>query len=386
MSDSNGNSSCGAPPPVDPRPVPPDASRRGSLLVPTGKFRPVNLLWLIYSVFFFIDPIQRGTRRDWLLFAAAYACFLAIYLALISVNSRAQRALLLLALTALGIAYYPVNSGAIGMLIYVAAMAPYTTESLAIASATIAAAALTGAAEGILLHQPFVAWVSMAFLTAGVGIGNLVGAVQKRANQKLGLAHEQIEHLAKIAERERIARDLHDVLGHTLSVVVLKSELAGKLLGNDAERARREIGEVEAISRQALAEVREAIRGYRTDGFAAEIARARQALDAAAVSLDYHADGARLDPSHEPVLSLVLREAVTNILRHAGASRCRLELAADDRRTVLRVEDNGRGAIGHEGNGLRGMRERLEALGGRLEIDSRQGTRLTAEIPHGASA
>jgi two-component system, NarL family, sensor histidine kinase DesK len=386
MSDSNWNSSCGVPQPFDPRPVAPDASRRGLLLIPTGKFRPVNLIWLIYSVFFFIDPIQRNTRRDWLIFAAAYACFLAIYLALISGRSRGQRALLLLALTALGVAYYPLNGGAVGMLIYVAAMAPYSTDSLVIAGAAIAAAALIGAGEGMLLHQPLVAWLSMAFLTAGVGIGNLIGAVQKRANARLSLAHEQIEHLAKIAERERIARDLHDVLGHTLSVVVLKSELAGKLAANDIERARREIGEVEQIARKALAEVREAIRGYRTDGFAAEIARARQALDAAAVSLDYHADGVRLDPTHESVLSLVLREAVTNILRHAGASRCRLELVADEGRTVLRVEDNGRGAIGREGNGLRGMRERLEALGGRLEIDSRQGTRLTAEIPHGAGA
>jgi two-component system, NarL family, sensor histidine kinase DesK len=381
MSDSSGNSSCGVPQPFDPRPTAPDASGRGSLLVPAGKFRPVNLVWLVYSAFFFIEPIQRDTRRDWLIFAGAYACFLALYVLLISVRSRAQRALLLLALVVLGVAYYPLNGGAIGMLIYVAAMAPYTTESLAVAGVAIAAATLIGAAEGVLLHQPLVAWASMAFLTAGVGIGNLVGAVQRRANQKLGLAQDQIEHLAKVAERERIARDLHDVLGHTLSVVVLKSELAGKLMASEAERARREIGEVEQIARQALSEVREAIRGYRAEGIGAEIARARRTLDAAGVSLDCEAEDVRLNPSHESVLSLVLREAITNILRHAGASRCRLELAADDRRTVLRVEDNGRGAIGHEGNGLRGMRERVEALGGRLEIDSRQGTQLTAEIP-----
>jgi two-component system, NarL family, sensor histidine kinase DesK len=386
MSDPNWNTSCGVPQPFDPRPIAPGRSRRASRLVPTGKFRPINLLWLIYSVFFFIDPIQRDTRRDWLIFAAAYAFFLVIYLLLISVRARGQRALLLLALTVLGVAYYPLNGGAVGMLIYVAAMAPYTTESLALMSAAIAAATLIGAAEGILLHQPLVAWGSMAFLTAGVGIGNLVGAMQKRANQKLGLAHEQIEHLAQVAERERIARDLHDVLGHTLSVVVLKSELAGKLMGHDAGRARQEIGEVEQIARKALAEVREAIRGYRTEGIGAEIARARRTLDAAGVSLDSQGDGVRLDPTHESVLSLVLREAVTNILRHAGASRCRLVLAADEGRTLLRVEDDGRGAIRHEGNGLRGMRERIEALGGRLEIDSRQGTRLTAEIPHGARA
>jgi two-component system, NarL family, sensor histidine kinase DesK len=386
MSDPHRNTSCGAPQPFDPRPVAPDASRRRGLLVPTGRLRPINLVWLIYSVFFFIDPIQRDTRRDWLIFAGAYACFLVIYVLLISVRSRAQRTLLLLALTVLGVAYYPLNAGAIGMLIYVAAMAPYTTESLAVASAAIAAATLIGTAEGILLHQPFVAWISMAFLTAGVGIGNLVGAVQKRANQKLSLAQDQIEHLAKVAERERIARDLHDVLGHTLSVVVLKSELAGKLMGTDAAQARREIGEVEEIARRALSEVREAIRGYRAEGIGAEIARARRTLDAAGVSLDCRGDGVRLDPNHESVLALVLREAITNILRHAGASRCRLELAADGGRTVLRVEDDGRGAIGHEGNGLRGMRERIEALGGRLEIDSQQGTRLTAEIPRGAGA
>ncbi|MGA7540541.1 MAG: sensor histidine kinase [Steroidobacteraceae bacterium] len=386
MSDSSGNSSCGVPQPFDPRPTAPDASGRRSLLIPTGKFRPVNLIWLLYSAFFFIDPIQRDTRRDWLIFASAYACFLALYVLLISVRSRGQRALLLLALAVLGVAYYPLNGGAVGMLIYVAAMAPYTTESLAVAGVVIAAATLIGAAEGVLLHQPLVAWASMAFLTAGVGIGNLVGSVQKRANQKLSLAQDQIEHLAKVAERERIARDLHDVLGHTLSVVVLKSELAGKLMASEAERARREIGEVEQIARQALGEVREAIRGYRAEGIGAEIARARRTLDAAGVSLDCQADGVALNPSHESVLSLVLREAVTNILRHAGASRCRLELAAEEGSTVLRVQDNGRGAIGREGNGIRGMRERIEALGGRLEIDSRQGTRLTAEIPHGAGA
>jgi two-component system, NarL family, sensor histidine kinase DesK len=387
MSDPHWNTSCGLPQTFDPGPAAPADASGESPPARVGRFRPINLLWLVYSIFFFIDPIQRDTRRDWLIFAAAYACFLTIYVLLISVRSRRHRALLLLALAGLGVAYYPLNSGAIGMLIYVAAMVPYyTTESVAVAGVVIAAAALTGAAEGMRLHQPMVAWISMALLTAGVGVGNLVGAVNKRANQKLGLAHEQIEHLAKLAERERIARDLHDVLGHTLSVVVLKSELAGKLLGSDAERARQEIGEVEQIARQALSEVREAIRGYRAEGIGAEIARARRTLGAAGVSLDCRGDGVRLDPAHESVLSLVLREAVTNILRHAGASRCRLELAADQGRTLLRVEDDGRGAIRREGNGLRGMRERIEALGGRLEIDSRQGTRLTAEIPHLTSA
>jgi two-component system sensor histidine kinase DesK len=104
------------------------------------------------------------------------------------------------------------------------------------------------------------------------------------------------------------------------------------------------------------------------------------------VTLDCDAGDVGLEAAQESVLSLVLREAVTNILRHAGATRCRLGLTADDRRTVLWVEDNGRGAMGREGNGIRGMRERVAALGGRLEIESSQGTRLTAEIPRVAGA
>jgi two-component system, NarL family, sensor histidine kinase DesK len=359
----------------------------GLYLTATGRWQPINLIWLIYSVFFIIEPVQDDTWREWVAFAGAYGCFLAIYLLLISARCRSARfigrpAALLLALALLGGVYYPENSGAGGgMFIYVAAMVPFMTESLALAGAVIAAATLIITVEGVLLHLTPWMWGVWAFLSAGVGVGNLFTAQRIRANRRLGLAQDQIEHLAKVAERERIARDLHDVLGHTLSVVVLKSELAGKLLGSDAERARREIGEVEQIARKALADVREAIRGYRSDGLFAEIARARRTLDAAGVSLDCQTESVRLAPTQESVLSLVLREAVTNILRHAGATRCRLEVAADDRRTLLRVEDDGRGGIEREGNGIRGMRERVEALGGRLEIDCRQGTRLTVAIP-----
>ncbi|HEY7889469.1 MAG TPA: sensor histidine kinase [Steroidobacteraceae bacterium] len=366
-----------------------DSTRHSGLALPekSGRWRAWNLIWLIYSVFFFVEPLQSGSRRDWLVFAGVYVCFLGVYLALIWSRHRRTRLLMLAAMAILGAAYYPMNpSAGATMFIYVASLMPFTGGSFSLAVGTIIAAILASGAEGILTHQNAWTWGSLSFLTACIGAGNLIQALRRGATERLLRAQEEIEHLAKVAERERIARDLHDVLGHTLSVVVLKSELAGKLMGSDAERARREIGEVEQIARQALAEVREAIRGYRADGLFAEIARARRTLDAAGVSLDCQADGLRLEPAQESVLSLVLREAVTNILRHAGATRCRLEVAADDRTTILRVEDNGRGAIEREGNGIRGMRERLEALGGRLEINSREGTHLMAEIPHGTGA
>jgi two-component system sensor histidine kinase DesK len=360
-------------------------SRFGLLPGPEGRWRPINLLWLIYSGFFFSDPLQHDSRGYWLVFLGVYACFVTIYVLLTAWRPSRGRAALLLAMAALACAYYPTGpSTGGGMLIYVACLMPFATRSLAIAAGTIVAASAASAAEGLLLHLSPWAWGMMAFLAFSGGIGNLITALRLGANRRLNLAQEQIEHLAKLAERERIARDMHDVLGHTLSVVVLKSELAGKLLGADPERARREIGEVEQIARQALTEVREAIRGYRTDGIAAEIARARRTLEAAGVRLECQQQSLRLAPAHESVLSLVLREAVTNILRHAGATCCRLELTADGRATHLMLQDDGRGASDYSGNGLRGMRERVEALGGRLRIDARHGTCLTVEIPSAA--
>jgi two-component system, NarL family, sensor histidine kinase DesK len=358
---------------------------RGGLALPdkVGRWRGINLIWLVYSGFFIVQPLQSGSRRDWLVVAAVYACFLPIYVSFIWSRSLRRRALLLLTLAILGAAYYPLNPSAGGtILVYVAAFVPFATTSFAVATGTIIAATLASAAEGgLLLHLNPWTWGSLSLIAASVGTGNLFGALRTAANQRLLVAQEQIEHLAKIAERERIARDLHDVLGHTLSLVVLKSELAGKLMGSDAQRAHQEIAEVEQIARQALSEVREAVRGYRTEGIAAEIARARRALDAAGVRLESQGDGVLLTPAQESVLSLVLREAVTNILRHAGATSCRLELATDSGGTRLSVHDDGRGGITSEGNGLRGMRERVEALGGRLDIDSGKGTRLTVYMP-----
>ncbi len=345
------------------------------------KGRLYDFIWLVYSVFFLIQPLSDHTSKGWWLFAAAYACFLAIYTGLVLARRKGEQWLLLGALGLLGIIYYPVNAGASGMFIYVAAFSPFILESIAWCIGIFAAVSATMMLEGMLLHISPWSWAFSAFFAIAVGSGNLVAAQRMRANKKLELAQEQIEHLAKLAERERIARDLHDVLGHTLSLVVLKSELAGKLLDRDPERSRREIGEVEQIARQALSEVREAIRGYRSEGLAAEIARAQRTLDAAGVTLECGDKPPQLAPAEETVLSLIVREAVTNIVRHAQASRCRLEFVANGHGTALVVEDDGRGGIRQEGNGLRGMRERVESLGGHLRIDSGQGTRLVVEIP-----
>ena len=195
------------------------------------------------------------------------------------------------------------------------------------------------------------------------------------------MAQDEIEHLARVAERERIARDLHDVLGHTLSVVILKSELAGKLVVRDAERAASEIGDIERISREALAEVRNAIGGYRAAGLEEELARAASTLKTAGVTPDCRSVPMELSPSQETVLALAVREAVTNVVRHAHAGRCQLKLEQVDGHSKLEIQDDGRGGSQAEGNGIRGMRERVEALGGTLHRETSAGTRLTILLP-----
>jgi two-component system, NarL family, sensor histidine kinase DesK len=184
-----------------------------------------------------------------------------------------------------------------------------------------------------------------------------------------------------VAERERIARDLHDVLGHTLSVIILKSELAGKLIDRDPARAKAEIGDVERTSREALAEVRNTIRGYRLNSLAAELKQAESTLQLAGVAVKSETSEVALTPAQESVVALVVREAVTNVVRHAAAKNCRVHLASANGSCVLEVQDDGRGAVRSEGNGLRGMRERVEALGGTLQFKSSSGTSLKIQFP-----
>ena len=340
-----------------------------------------DFIWLVYSVFFFIDPVSRHNPHVWVNFAFFYALFLALYSSVVIARSRWQAYFGLAALTAIGAAYLPHNGGAWGCFVYVAAFLPFIFDSSAIALGGIALLGLIMVVEGILLHITPWAWGFGALITFMVGGTNLFTAQKIRANSKLQLAQDEIEQLAKVAERERIARDLHDVLGHTLSVIVLKSELAGRLLSSNPDRASAEITQVESIARKALSEVREAITGYRAEGLPAEIQRARNVLDSAGVTLLCEENPPALSPGEETVLALALREAVTNVVRHAQATRCEMRFVTRDGKTTLVVEDNGRGGLRQEGNGLRGMRERIEALGGRFAIDSAQGTRLTIELP-----
>ncbi|MFF7329006.1 histidine kinase [Streptomyces sp. NPDC008150] len=241
------------------------------------------------------------------------------------------------------------------------------------------------------------------------------------AVRELRAAREELARRAVEKERLRFSRDLHDLLGHTLSVIVVKSEAARRLAPRDLDSALLQITDIESVGRQALTEIREAVTGYREGSLATELDRSGSALSAAGVVPVVDRSGPPLTPQTEALLGWVVREAVTNVVRHSGASRCAITLTNTADRVRLTVADNGTGARaagadqahGGEadgeavaervvplpgapvppaapvlggtstGTGLKGLTERLSAAGGQLRAGpgAREGFTVTAELP-----
>ena len=336
--------------------------------------------WLVYSIPFLVNTFE--SRADLPRFAAnlgAYAVFLVLYFRGYWVHGRPLVGVIA-AMTLLGFVTTPFNPFGASLFIYAAAMVAFIDLDrprllyLGIYVATVGA-------YGLLTEQRAWFYIPATVFPALIGGVNIHYAQVWASNARLRMAHSEIEHLAKVAERERIARDLHDVLGHTLSVIALKSELASRLMERDPARAAQEIREVNGVARDALAQVRSAVTGYRAAGLSAEFEAIRKAFDTAGVTLKVQAEPLTLPPAHENALALVLREASTNVLRHAHAKTCHVRLVHRNNVALLEIVDDGLGGDAREGNGLLGMRERVAALGGGLVRDGRSGMRLEITLP-----
>jgi two-component system, NarL family, sensor histidine kinase DesK len=220
-----------------------------------------------------------------------------------------------------------------------------------------------------------------------VAIGVLMMAFGRniRINRELRQTREDLATLAVAEERLRIARDVHDLLGHSLSVITLKSELAARLLERDPSRAAAELEEIQTVSREALAEVREAVQGYRGLALAESLARARSALTAAGIDCDLADADVSLPADLDAVLAWAVREGTTNVIRHSHARHCEIRIRSDRASAAVEIDDDGRAdASGdHDGSGLEGLRERAQRVRGTLEAGARPegGFRLRVTVP-----
>lgn len=352
-------------------------------------------LWLVYLVALVFQPMfdPDATVASWVATAVMVAAFLPLYRAGLAERDQRRLTVLLAAMAGLGVVGTPFNAAAGVFIVYAAALAGRLSP---VRRAVVTVAVLAGLAGLTFLVSPTpVPWRWLAVLPIVVfvlviGATGIIDGERARTQAQLRRADEEIQRLATIAERERIARDLHDLLGHTLSVIVLKAELASRLVPTDPERARHEMRDVEETARTALGEVRTAVAGYRAKGLGAELVTSQRALAAAGVDVDATVDLPVLPAEHEAALALALREAVTNVVRHADARRASIRARATAEDVELEVTDDGRGAGARDGAGLSGMRERVAALGGRVDLLSgpggspRPGTRLLVRLPRTA--
>lgn len=242
--------------------------------------------------------------------------------------------------------------------------------------ASLSTQLLTGNGEQALLQSGLI-------LSLGLMMSAFARLIRQTA--RLREAQTELADAAVAAERSRVARDMHDILGHSLTVIAVKAELAGRMLdavpGDPArDRAAAEIAAVQDLARGALADVRATVAGYRGVNVLAELAGARTALESAGIDAELPGTVEQVPARHRELFGWVLREGITNVVRHSGAARCRVRLTAS---SVL-VEDDGVGPAsgGRSGNGLAGIRERVGAVGGTVSTGPSDlgGFRLAVEV------
>jgi len=361
-----------------------------------GRSPWLPLIHVVWSVWVFLTPMMAGggygySLRWMLLTAVSYPLFLLLYAACVYAAPRKSHAaamgLVLMCLVLLP--WYP--SGLSYFVFGCVMLQPRRQRSLLAYIAVLAALNAVLLAYALWLGYPWQALVWMPTVTAIIGLLVMADRINQQREAALKLSQDEVRRLATLAERERIGRDLHDLLGHTLSMVALKSDLAGRLVDRDPAAARGEIAEVSRVARDALSQVRRAVSGIRAAGIAAELASAKLLLETDGIAFDYRLEDGFTDnalpPGVESALAMTVREAATNIQRHARAHHAQVSFGVEAGEAVLRVVDDGRGGAIVPGNGLTGMRERIEAVRGRLRVDTGhgKGTRIEARVPLAAN-
>lgn len=321
-------------------------------------------------------------------FAVVYLFTMWVCLTLVPRVATGVRLLPLAALFATGITFTLVFRGQwTGLLIYCGVAAGWTLRWRWLLPVLFALGAFMVVA-GVLIGYGWADIGFITFLTVALGFTMLAFRRLIATVIELRTARAEVARLAIADERLRISRDVHDILGHSLSVITLKAQVARRLMYSDPDAAAEAIGDVESVARESLAEVRGMVTGYRQRSLADELQGARDVLDAAGIAFAVTRDNVAPPAPVDSLLAWTVREGVTNVLRHSRAHHCEISLEASNGGFTVAIVDDGVGGVANAGgSGLHGLRERVGAAGGRLEAGpgERGGFRLQAYVPRAAT-
>jgi two-component system sensor histidine kinase DesK len=347
------------------------------LLPPGDGYRYSPYIWLAYLFFFFFSYFTvPHTLTEHLSMVAGILAFLALYFNIHWVD-RSRVKYNIIGIVIVGSLMTTLSQSSSVLFVYAGAFC------CLLGSPRKALMAIIGIVMWIAALSMVFSLSKYFYLPAGI-FTLFIGALNIYQHEidvkikELKLSQQEVKQLAKTAERERIARDLHDLIGHTFSVITLKADLAGKLIDKDAERAKQEIKELENISRNALSQVREVITGFRTSNLNAELAGAKYLLQSNDIDFDYTLGELTIDEHTNKELAIIFKELTTNIIKHAKASKVTAAVEQDKNGIRLNVTDNGKGMAtdSSDGYGLKGIQERLEKWQGSLKISSGNGCEI----------
>jgi two-component system sensor histidine kinase DesK len=320
-------------------------------------------------------------------FAALYLFGMWICLSLVPRVAAGVQLLPLVALFVMGITLTLVfRGGWTGLLVYCGVAAGWTLRWRFLVPVLFALGVFM-VVSGALLGYSWADLGFITFLTVALGFTMLAFRRLIATVVELRTARAEVSRLAIADERLRISRDVHDILGHSLSVIALKSQVARRLMHSDPDAAAEAMGDVESVARESLAEVRAMVTGYRQRSLTDELQGARDVLDAAGIAFAVTRDSFVPPAPVDSLLAWTVREGVTNVLRHSRAHHCEISLEASNGGFTVAIVDDGVGGVANAGgSGLHGLRERVGAAGGHVEAGpgDRGGFRLQAYVPQAA--
>ncbi|MFT5295041.1 MAG: two-component system sensor histidine kinase DesK [Colwellia sp.] len=338
-----------------------------------------NLLFL--SLFFgnlYFRPVQ---GVDMVIIIAGLMTFLVLYFRAFSAQEN-DLIYYIAAMCFIGVALSEINIGANIFFIYAAVFSGelYNKRKALITLLLVLAFIIF---YSVITDKSSYFWLPAIFMSITLGLLNINRTEVLKKNKALIQSQQETKHLAKIAERERISRDLHDLLGHSLSVITLKSELAGKMIdkGVSPEKIKTEIKAVEELSRKTLAQVRDAVKGYNIATIKGELLQVRVATEAAKIELIANIELESLPTGIESELALIIREAITNVIRHAETEKVWIVLKQVSTHLTLTISDQGQITTIKEQSGMQNMRTRINQIGGEMNVVNTPNTQLKFTLP-----